>query len=154
MKKILVVCLGNICRSPIAEGIIVEACRLHDIEVQVDSAGMSSYHQGEAPDTRAIRTCHSHGIDISGQRSRPVKASDLDEFDMVLAMDESHRQGLLELAKEHNKHKIQLLTDPETGTSVEIPDPYYGNPTHFEEVYQLVHSLVEKSLIPQLVNRF
>ncbi len=135
--KILMVCLGNICRSPLAEGILQN--KLGN-KFEVDSAGTMALHQGEHPDKRSILTAKNHGIDISNQHSRPIKLSDLDKFDRIYCMDKNNLKDVLTLAKtEYQKSKVSLLlnllNDPENS---EVPDPYWGSLQDFEEVHNLI----------------
>lgn len=131
------VCLGNICRSPLAEGILQD--RLGS-KFLVDSAGTIALHQGEHPDKRSIATAENHGIDISKQKSRPIKKSDFDEFDVIYCMDKNNVQDVLPLAKTpEQKAKIHLFLEVLKDSSLtEVPDPYWGNMQDFEDVYQLI----------------
>jgi len=141
MVKVLFVCLGNICRSPTAEGvfrkIVVEANL--DQEIQIDSAGTHAYHVGEPPDRRAQDTAARRGIDISGLRGRRATIADLDEFDYVLAMDRENLQNLLAMAQEHQRDRIRLFLEfaPELEEK-EVPDPYFGGPSGFDRVLDMV----------------
>jgi len=131
--RVLLVCLGNICRSPTAEGVLrnalVEAERSHDVEV--DSAGTAGYHQGEPPDPRAIRAAARRGIDLSTLRARAVVDSDHQLFDEILAMDRANLATLKRHAQKvpNARARIALFLDDE-----EVPDPYYGGPEGFEDV--------------------
>jgi protein-tyrosine phosphatase len=136
--KILMVCLGNICRSPLAEGIL--AHKTQHLSVEVDSAGTSAYHVGEAPDIRSIKTGRAHGINISNQRGRQFEAGDFERFDLIYAMDSSNLQNILKLARtEADKAKVKLLLNERTpGTNESVPDPYYGGDNGFEDVYRML----------------
>lgn len=142
--KILMVCLGNICRSPLAEGILKSKLKG---DFEVDSVGTISMHEGEQPDKRAIKTAFNRGIDISGQRSRPITAKDLEEFDKIYCMDLNNMQDVFSLAKnEAQRQKIQLFLEEagNTGENNEVPDPYWGDMEDFEEVFQLLDNAAEK----------
>jgi protein-tyrosine phosphatase len=135
--KVLMVCLGNICRSPLAHGILEE---LAPKDWVIDSAGTSSWHEGERPDTRSIITARTHGIDIDHQRSRPVEVSDFEKFDVIFAMDSSNHSNLMQLAPSNRaKAKIRLIMNeayPEQ--NLQVPDPYTGGDEGFEQVYQML----------------
>lgn len=137
---ILMVCLGNICRSPMAEGVLIHQAKLAGIEIEVDSAGTSNWHQGEQPDSRAIEKMREKGIDISYQASRPFIVEDFDRFDRILVMDRNNYHDVVALKRtvdDHNKVEMILnLSQPETNRAV--PDPYYGAEDGFELVYQLL----------------
>ncbi len=139
--KILMVCLGNICRSPMAEGVMKKILSESNSMTQdwhVDSAGIGSWHEGELPDRRAIRTAHSHGLDISDQRARQIKQADFDYFDHILVMDlENYKDALSLCSGADQKKKINLLLDFKyPGQQKMVPDPYYTD--RFEESYQLI----------------
>lgn len=135
--KILMVCLGNICRSPLAEGIM--KTKVPD-NFLVDSAGTISMHEGEHPDKRAVQTAANHGINISDQRSRPITKADLETFDKIYCMDIDVMADVVSKARnEEQRRKISLflevLGDHE---NAEVPDPYWGDMKNFEEVFQLL----------------
>jgi protein-tyrosine phosphatase len=146
--KILVVCLGNICRSPIAEGILQHIAAEEDLPWSIDSAGTSGWHNGEQPDRRAIRTCKQRGIDISGQRSRLFTRQDFHVYDHIITMDDSNYHKVLSMATngaEQQKVKKMMAFAPEYGD--EVPDPYYDG--RFDEVFELLEGVcreVVKSL--------
>jgi protein-tyrosine phosphatase len=137
MYKVLMVCLGNICRSPLAEGILKS--KVNPDQVFVDSAGTAAYHVGELPDERSISTAADHGIDLTDQRARQFVQEDFDRFDRILVMDKSNYQNVLKLAvtKEH-RSKVSLILDFLNDDRVEVPDPYYGGMDGFEKVYQML----------------
>ena len=144
--KVLMVCLGNICRSPLAHGILQNRIEAHNLDWEVDSAGTSAWHIGKPPDHRSIAIARSNGIDISGQRARQFKASDLEYYDTIYVMDSSNYQNvsLLDPTNSHS-HKIKLILNnvyPEENRAV--PDPYYEN--NFQEVYQMIEQAVDKIL--------
>lgn len=136
--RILMVCLGNICRSPMAEGIL--RARAEGTDIVVDSAGTSNYHIDENPDPRAVMTVRKHNLDISKLRGRQFSSQDFDDFDLIFAMDKSNLRHLLQLARnEEDRRKVHLIrnyTDP--GMDLEVPDPYYGGEHGFEQVYQML----------------
>lgn len=142
--KILMVCLGNICRSPLAEGIL--QAKLPVDKFKVDSAGTGNWHSGEKPDKRSIETAKNHGIDISKQRARQFKVSDFENFDYIYAMDMSNYKNILALApNEQAKEKVNLiLNELFSNENVEVPDPYYGGLNGFEQVYQMLDDACTK----------
>lgn len=146
MNKIVMVCLGNICRSPLAEGILRNKLNekgLHHIEV--DSAGTSNYHTGEHPDKRSIANAKNHGLDISKLKARQFTITDFDKFDKIYAMDRSNFADIIALARNDNdKNKVDLILNalhPEMNMSV--PDPYFGGEQGFENVFALLESACE-----------
>ncbi|MBU8882967.1 low molecular weight phosphotyrosine protein phosphatase [Kaistella sp. DKR-2] len=142
--KILVVCLGNICRSPLAAGILKS--KLPESFI-IDSAGTISQHEGEHPDKRAIATAKSNGIDISKQRSRPISKKDFEEFDKIYCMDVSVYEDVISMAKnDEQRSKVSLfLEEAEIPVNnYEVFDPYWSEMDGFEEVYQLLNDASEK----------
>ncbi len=143
--RVLMVCLGNICRSPLAEGILKHHIRLQGLDWTVDSAGTGNWHVGELPDHRSIATARQHGIDLTDQRARQFKATDFDHFDRIFVMDQQNYRDVLQLAK-HAEHraKVQLildLTDPDEARNV--PDPYHDD-DGFEAVFQMLDAACKK----------
>lgn len=142
MKRIsiLFVCMGNICRSPLAEGIFGHATAEAGLvdAFRIDSAGLGGWHQGELPDRRSIATASAHGIDITGQRARRILPGDFDDFDLILAMDHSNVAELR--CRSPRAENIHLFGDFALGTGEDIPDPYYGSPEDFEFVYARLFS--------------
>lgn len=138
-KHILMVCLGNICRSPLAEGILQS--KLKNDKFIVDSAGTSSHHQGEKPDSRSVAIGQRFGIDITEQRSRPFQVSDFDIFDYILVMDKSNYNNIIKLAKNETQiSKVKLIMEYSNDTSeIEVPDPYYGGDHGFENIYHMIN---------------
>mgnify|MGYP001815433628 FL=1 len=143
MIKVLMVCLGNICRSPLAEGILKS--KVDQTRIFVDSAGTGGYHIGELPDTRSIHIAKLNQIDISDQRCRKFKVKDFEDFDFIYVMDESNLSDVLSLAKtEAHRKKVKLiLTFNQENYLMEVPDPYYGGDTGFEKVFDLLDTACE-----------
>lgn len=144
--KILMVCLGNICRSPLAEGILQQEADARGLGWQVDSAGTGSWHIGDAPDSRSIEVAHRNGVDISKQRARQLQAKDLDDFDLILAMDAQNYQDISRIATTaEQREKIKLITSfAYPNKNKAVPDPYYGKMKNFEEVFDLLQFSCEK----------
>ena len=132
------VCLGNICRSPLAEGILKS--KVNSKEVYIDSAGTSAYHAGELPDKRSIQVAKKYGIDLTNQRSRAFKASDFNDFDIIYAMDIANKNNIIKRAHSNtDKEKVKLiLNESNPGMNLEVPDPYYGGEQGFENVYNML----------------
>ena len=139
-RRILFVCLGNICRSPLAEGIFRQGIAEAGLAglVAADSAGTGNWHQGNGPDPRSVETAARHGIDISAQRARQVGPEDYERFDLIFAMDRSNEATLRARAPSSRHHKILLFLEHTLGSRTDVPDPYYGDGDGFEDVYQLL----------------
>ena len=136
--KVLMVCLGNICRSPLAEGIMRKLTK--DQDFLIDSAGTANYHIGAAPDQRSIAIAALHNIDISKQQARQLTHADLDAFDHILVMDEENLSNAQALCSSRDqRHKIALITKAVDLYVPRIPDPYYGGADGFTQVYELLH---------------
>ncbi len=144
--KILMVCLGNICRSPLAEGILRDKARKMGVEITVDSAGTAAYHTGERPDRRSQEVAKKHGIDISSQRARQFTRSDFEEFDGIFVMDSSNYDNVISLASspEEAKKVEYILNMIYPGKDLPIPDPYYGGNDGFENVFKMLDDSCEK----------
>ncbi|MGI9281530.1 MAG: low molecular weight protein-tyrosine-phosphatase [Endozoicomonas sp.] len=140
MIKVLFVCLGNICRSPTAHGVFVHQVELAGLSdrIEVDSAGTSGWHKEAEPDGRSMKEAARLGYDLSFIRSRQVDISDFDEFDYVLAMDESNLSDLLAMCPPEHRHKVQLFLSFSNVSESEVPDPYYGGAQGFSDVLSLV----------------
>ncbi|MCM4163528.1 MULTISPECIES: low molecular weight protein-tyrosine-phosphatase [unclassified Arenibacter] len=137
--KVLMVCLGNICRSPLAEGILKS--KLDRDTIQVDSAGTASYHIGKKPDNRSISIAKKYGIDISQQQCRQFTTKDFNEYDLIYAMDNSNYENIVALAGNKNDiAKVNLLLHRANLTNKEVPDPYFGDENGFEEIFHLIDS--------------
>ncbi|MCS3732890.1 low molecular weight protein-tyrosine-phosphatase [Mucilaginibacter dorajii] len=144
--KILMVCLGNICRSPLAEGIMQHLSDEQGLGWEVDSAGTGNWHVGEAPDRRSIRAARNHGVDISRQVCRLFRKSDFDEFDHIFVMDKSNLSNVLNMARNNeDAKKVSMLL----GDKI-VPDPYYDD-AQFEPVFMLIENGC-KEIIKKLVD--
>ncbi|MDX2302137.1 MAG: low molecular weight protein-tyrosine-phosphatase [Microscillaceae bacterium] len=141
MVKVLFVCLGNICRSPMAEGIFSTLVKAHNLPYECDSAGTSTYHIGELPDERMRATAEKNNIVLT-HRARQLSKEDFDKFQYIVAMDKSNYQNILMY-----KHRVNNAAEPkimlmrsfdEDKADLEVPDPYYGTMTDFDEVYEIL----------------
>ena len=143
MSKILMVCLGNICRSPLAEGILKSKLSNGYI---IDSAGTANYHSGSSPDKRSIDVARKYGIDISNLKGRQFNVSDFDVFDFIYVMDSSNFKNVVKLARnEEDISKVKLiLNEVHPNKNYEVPDPYYGGDNGFENVYQMLNEACDK----------
>ena len=141
--SVVFVCMGNICRSPTAEGVFrneVSERNLQDV-VKIDSAGTHAYHIGESPDSRSQSTAKSRGIDLTSQRARKFEANDFNRFDYVIAMDRSNYEDLKVLANPEQQEKLHLFMGFTTAwDNAEVPDPYYGGGDGFSNVFDMVQS--------------
>ncbi|WP_347174730.1 low molecular weight protein-tyrosine-phosphatase [Polaribacter uvawellassae] len=135
--RILMVCLGNICRSPLAEGILQSKVKS---DIKVDSAGTAGYHVGHLPDERSIAVAKKYGIDISQQRCRKFTVNDFDTFSMIYVMDQGNYQEVISKARDkYDERKVKLiLNEVSPGSNQSVPDPYFGGDAGFENVYQLL----------------
>jgi protein-tyrosine phosphatase len=138
MVRVLMVCLGNICRSPLAEGIL--KLKVDSQKYFIDSAGTGSYHLGSPPDNRSVAVARKNNLDISYQRCRQFGVSDFDEFDIIYVMDNSNKRDVLALARDENdKAKVKMiLNEIFPNENVDVPDPYLGGDQGFEKVYKLL----------------
>ena len=141
--KILMVCLGNICRSPLAEGIL--ASKLPQDKFTVDSAGTGSWHIGRTPDSRSIAIAKQYQLDISNQKGRQFQTSDFEDFDYIYVMDNSNYRDVIHLAKtSEHKNKVHLiLNELFPDENVDVPDPYYGSTNGFDTVYQMLDEVAD-----------
>lgn len=139
-KKVLMVCLGNICRSPIADGLLAKKVKEEGLNVIVDSAGTGDYHVGEAPDERMRKTAKNFGTPIDHLRARQFKVSDYDEFDLIYVMDKSNYTNVVKLARNAtDKSKVKLiLNETNPGADLEVPDPYWSGEQGFIDVYNML----------------
>ena len=143
MKKLLVVCMGNICRSPTGEAVLRAKAKELGISVEVDSAGTIGYHAGNSPDARSMQAGKQRGYSFEGMRSRKVTVGDFDEFDMVLAADKANLADLLDICPTEHRHKVSLFLSHGDSDYDEIPDPYYGGDAGFELVLDLIEDASE-----------
>lgn len=139
MTRILMVCLGNICRSPLAHGILESKLPLD--QFIVDSAGTGNYHIGYQPDERATRIAKLNGIDISKQKCRQFKISDFDNFDLIYVMDDSNFSYVVKLARNpHDIAKVSKILNKKFTELQDVPDPYYGDDTDFQNVFSILNA--------------
>jgi protein-tyrosine phosphatase len=153
--KILMVCLGNICRSPMAEGLMKAKIEKYHLYAEADSAGFESFHTGDPPDRRALQTMKNHGIDISSQRSRMFRATDFDRFDYIYVMDHNNYSDVHSMS-EHNEQMAKvdyILNVINPNRNQPVPDPYYGGNEGFEKVYQLLDEATERIALKLLENQ-
>jgi protein-tyrosine phosphatase len=152
-QRLLFVCLGNICRSPMAEGVFRRVAEQEGVlhRFDVDSAGLGDWHVGQAPDTRAQAAAQNRGIDISGQSARQITLADYDRFDLLLAMDGSNYEELIQLAPGNARHKIRRFLDfaPHVGAE-DVPDPFFGGKTGFDHALDLIEEAA-RGLLAELV---
>ena len=135
------VCLGNICRSPLAQGILEHKVKEAGLDWIVDSAGTGGWHIGEQPDRRSCEVAHRHGIDITAQAARKIARSDLQDFDLVYCMDPSNYTDVIALCRtQEEENKVRLImNEAEPKKNISVPDPYFGGADGFEAVYQLLY---------------
>jgi protein-tyrosine phosphatase len=145
VRSVLFVCLGNICRSPLAEGVFLQVLDERGLRqaYAVDSAGTGGWHAGSAPDPRSVAVAFAYGIDISAQQARKVRLRDFDDYDLLLGMDRSNVDDLKQLAGPANQHKVHLFMEHTLGTRRDVPDPYYGGAEGFESVYRMIREASE-----------
>ncbi|MDF1863799.1 MAG: low molecular weight phosphotyrosine protein phosphatase [Saprospiraceae bacterium] len=143
--KILMVCLGNICRSPLAEGILKRKVKMNNLDWQVDSAGTGGWHVGALPDSRSIQVARKNGIDITDQRARKFQTSDLDQFDLIFAMDSSNYQNIVRHAvSDDQKEKVQLIMNMvQSGMNESVPDPYWDD-NGFDQVFHMLEEACDQ----------
>ncbi len=153
--RILFVCMGNICRSPTAEGVFRKIVRERapHLRIEVDSAGTHDYHVGEAPDPRAVAAAARRGIDLKSLRARMVERDDFERFDLLVAMDRLNREILLDRSPEEHRERIRLMMEFAPSLEIEdVPDPYYGGAVGFERVLDLVEEAAT-GLLDEVVAR-
>lgn len=143
-KRVLMVCLGNICRSPLAEGILKS--KIDPSKVYVDSAGTGHWHVGNSPDERSIAVGRKYNVDITDQRGRQFSAKDFDNFDLIYVMDTFNKEDVLDLAQnEDHRKKVKLILDEIfPGENVDVPDPYLGGNIGFESVFKMLDEACER----------
>jgi protein-tyrosine phosphatase len=142
--KILMVCLGNICRSPLAEGIL--SLKGKHLNLEVDSAGTAAYHIGKQPDIRSIEIANKYNIDLNQQRARQFSRADFDEFDIIYAMDTNNYAHLISLAStETERNKIRMILNEINPKAYQsVPDPYYGGENGFQDIYNMLDKACDK----------
>lgn len=146
--RVLMVCLGNICRSPMADGWLRLKAEKMGLNILVDSAGTSNLHAGEKPDSRMIKTAKNYGVNLEELRSRQFVTEDFDRFDVIFAMDKSNMQNIIRLARnDEDKKKVRLLLNENfPGENREVPDPYYGGQAGFDHVVELLDNATDAFL--------
>ncbi len=148
--KVLMVCLGNICRSPLAEGILKHKAEQLGLDWQVDSAGTGGWHAGQQPDSRSIDIARIRGLDITGQCARKFRSTDIDDFDLIYCMDSSNYSDVLAFCHtEQERAKVHLImNEVYPGRNQNVPDPYTGGPDGFAHVYNMLdeacQAIIEK----------
>jgi protein-tyrosine phosphatase len=157
--KILMVCLGNICRSPLAEGILQEKAFKAGLSWSVESAGTNGYHNGEAPHRLSQKVANLNGVDISNQRSRKLKAEDFEVYDKIYAMAADVVADIKSIAgKKYNTAKVELLMNEiYPGKNIDVPDPWYGTEPGYHEVYKMIaeacDAIIEKAAVSTIENK-
>jgi protein-tyrosine phosphatase len=152
-RRLLFVCMGNICRSPTAHGVMRHKVRTAGLEraIDVDSAGTHGWHEGDPPDERAIAHARRRGYDIADLRARPLRPADFERFDLLLVMDEDNRAAARRIGAAAQHGKLRMLTEYGLGHRArEVPDPYYGGAAGFEHVLDLVEDACD-GLLKQVV---
>lgn len=146
--KVLMVCLGNICRSPLADGLLRKKVKEQNLNIEVDSAGTSGIHAGEAPDVRMQKVASDFMTPINNLKSRKFIVDDFDNFDLILAMDKSNYSNIRQMARtQEEKEKVHLILEfAENESLKEIPDPYYGGEQGFIDVYNLLDEATDNVL--------
>ena len=142
------ICLGNICRSPMAEGIMRAKIQKQGFNIEVDSCGTAAYHIGDSPDIRSQETLKKHHTDISQLRGRQFNIGDFDEFDLIFTMDENNYQDIIALARnDKDRKKVDMILNTiYPGKNIPVPDPYYGGQEGFEDNYKMLNLACESIL--------
>jgi protein-tyrosine phosphatase len=153
-RRILFVCAGNICRSPLGEGVLRHQAAGRGIAhlIETESAGTGGWHQGDPPDRRSITVARRHGIDISRQSARQLRLGDFNSFDLIFAMDRDNLRNIVRLAPHDSSADIHLFMDFVAGTSRDVPDPYYGDDSDFEAVFAMIDEGC-RALLDTLMNK-
>lgn len=144
--KVLVVCLGNICRSPLAEGLLKSKVEALGLGWEIDSAGTGGYHEGSHPHEKSIEVAGRNGVDITNQRARKISREDFSKFDLILAMDTANRDDMYEMTSTmEQRNKIRLIMDlVYPNRDVSVPDPYYGGIEGYEKVWEMLDQACDK----------
>ncbi len=153
MKSVLFVCLGNICRSPMAEGILRHKAEQHGVKIRIDSAGTGKWHVGENPDHRAVKTSKEHGIDISKLVARQISENDFEQFDFIYVADAEVYDGVVDLAlnRDHTLKVDYIMNLVHPDLNMPVPDPYLGGMDGFEHVYMLLNKACDE-IIAKAIN--
>lgn len=143
----MMVCLGNICRSPLAQGILEDKIRSRNLKWEVDSAGTSSWHVGEKPDPRSVKTAIKNDLDITSQRARQFTREDFNRFDLIYAMDKSNLQNIVDMARNQNEaNKVKLILGEIPGRpDLNVPDPYWDN--RFDDVFDMLSKACDQIIL-------
>lgn len=144
--QVLFVCLGNICRSPIAEGVLKKYCREQYLDWKIHSSGLESYHIGEAPHRYSQKVCQKHGVDISQQKARQFVAADLQRFDKIYAMSQDVFNHIKTMAGAYfnSEQVILFLNELYPGQNQSVPDPWYGDESGYEPVFEMIDKTCQK----------
>lgn len=135
------VCLGNICRSPLAQGILEHKVKEAGLDWEIDSAGTGAWHVGQRPDRRSCEVAHKYGIDITTQAARQISRADLQDYDIIYCMDSSNYNDVTAHCTPEQKDKVKLImNEAEPKKNINVPDPYFGGPDGFENVYRMLDS--------------
>ena len=153
--KILLVCLGNICRSPMAEGILRDKIEKAGLDIQVDSAGTANYHVGEPPHKNTIKVAAENGLDIRELKARQFQTNDFEEFDIIYVMDSSNHDDVMRLSKsdKHTSKVRYFLNELNEGGNVNVPDPWFGGYDGFQEVYKLLDRTCDRIVEKVITSR-
>ncbi|MCW8964960.1 MAG: low molecular weight phosphotyrosine protein phosphatase [Gammaproteobacteria bacterium] len=154
--KVMFVCMGNICRSPTAHGVFRKLVQDEGYadDIYIESSGTIAYHVGEPPDSRAQQTARQRGLDMSDLRAQKVKASDFEEFDYILPMDRDNYDSLISSSSPEHHEKIKMfLSFAPSVASREVPDPYYGGASGFDQVFDMVEA-GSRGLLDEIIERY
>ena len=153
MKKILVVCKGNICRSPLAHGLLNKKAKEQNLPWTIDSAGTAHWHIGKLPDKRSIKVAAEHDLDITYQRGRQFQVSDFDQFDEIYVMDNYNLSMVLDLSRsEVDRAKVDLIMNQlKPGQNLNVPDPFHHGEDNFQEVYRVLDKVTDKMIEKELM---
>ena len=152
MKSILIVCKGNICRSPLAHGLLDKKAKENNLSLFIDSAGTGHWHIGKLPDHRSIDVAHQNGLDITYQRARQFQKEDFEKFDVIYVMDHQNRQKLMEITDSPvHLSKMALIMDVSNNSEMDIvPDPFHDGKENFHKVYEVLDHLTDQIIFDEL----